>query len=190
MNRFDISLDLETLGTSNSPVIMQIGAVLFDIETGNIIRRFSHTIDIQSCIYADLKIDAVTLKWWTKQDPSTLKQVMSGTKSLEFVLDAFKEWIMMVCGSAIGNVNLWGNGILADNTWLKSAYNSLNKAYPIHYTKDRDVRTILDLAATKLEITESQLRSKITNKGVYHNAVDDAEFAAKLISTCYNILLQ
>ena len=190
MNRIDIVVDLETLGTNNSPVIMQIGAAVFDITTGKIIRKFSHNISIQSCINLGLNIDALTLKWWTKQDPNTIKEVMNGTKSLEFVLDEFKKWVMMVSGNAIGIVHLWGNGILADNTWLKSAYNLIGKTYPIHYTKDRDVRTILDLAAIKLDVTEKQIQSQVENKGVYHNAVDDAEWAAKVVSTCYNILLQ
>ena len=46
MSRIDIMVDLETLGRTGEYTVFQIGAVAFDIETGEVKNEFDMTADI------------------------------------------------------------------------------------------------------------------------------------------------
>lgn len=188
MNRIDIAIDLETLATTNSPIITQIAAVAFDIKTGAILREFNLAIDIESSIKAGLDFSADTLKWWLKQDKEAQEKALFGEASLKSSLNNFSRWIYAVSENKIGAVYLWGNGILADNTWVKSAYTAVGLQYPIHYRNDRDVRTINELAAIKMNTTVKDIQDRIPNDGVKHDALSDARWAARLVSTSFNLI--
>ena len=57
----NVMVDLETLGNGSESVIISIGAVEFDPETGELGREFYKVVDAQSCVDAGLKIDASTV---------------------------------------------------------------------------------------------------------------------------------
>lgn len=44
-----LMVDIETMGTSSSSAILSLGAVEFDIETGETGKYFHITIDLQTC---------------------------------------------------------------------------------------------------------------------------------------------
>jgi DNA polymerase III epsilon subunit-like protein len=56
-------VDIETLGTKPSSTILSIGAVFFDIETGELGERFYMNIDPKQ----DRSIDPSTVMWWMVQ---------------------------------------------------------------------------------------------------------------------------
>ncbi len=87
------------------------------------------------------------------------------------------------------NIYLWGNGILADNTWIKGANEALNIPEYLPYTNHRDVRTLLELATMKNNITKSIITKQIQSDGNHHNALSDAKWAAKLITACWNLIV-
>ena len=62
--------------------------------------------------------------------------------------------------------------------------------YPIHYKNDRDIRTLLESASKAIDQEESTILDKIEHQGTPHNAIDDARWAAKLISSCWNLNLR
>lgn len=193
MNRLDIVLDLETLGVSNTPVLTQIGAVAFDIKTGKVIREFALNFDLKSSMKSGAKVDAETLQWWVKQDKETIANVFESkdTVTLSKGLNAFREWVLALEKSVdTGNVYLWGNGIIADNTWLKGNCELLNIPSFIVYKNHRDVRTLLELAAETIDQPKSMITKKIPNQGILHSAIDDARWAAKLITACWNLIVQ
>ena len=64
------SLDLETLGSEGSPVVLSIG--LYHMkdeieEEPDITRLFVGNIDIDSCLKAGLTVSGSSLKWWFEQ---------------------------------------------------------------------------------------------------------------------------
>jgi|LGOV01.1.fsa_nt_gb hypothetical protein len=192
MNRLDIALDLETLGTNNSPVITQIGAVAFDITTGKVIRQFMLNISIDSCLKAGLKVDGSTIKWWLTQKNEVKDEVFNSEKEVTIskALNAFRDWITALnADTKKSNIYLWGNGILADNTWIKGANEALNIPEYLPYTNHRDVRTLLELATMKNNITKSIITKQIQSDGNHHNALSDAKWAAKLITACWNLIV-
>jgi hypothetical protein len=189
--RTDITIDLETLSTSNNPVILQLAAVAFNIETGVVYRKYNMYISLKSCLDVGLRIDANTLEWWTRQDNNLFQQVLSGKKQLKQTLNDFNKWLTSVTienQSTKEQIHLWGNGILADNTWLKSAYEACDMIYPIHFLNDRDIRTLLEIAAKRADISTNDIRNKIPQQGEKHNALNDALYASKLISTCWSLI--
>jgi hypothetical protein len=188
MSRVDIALDLETLSIKNNATILQIAAVAFDIKTGKTIREFKLELDWTTQQKTGSAIDAPTFKFWLNQDNKLIEEVFSGQIDIKLALENLTKWIRTVAPS-YKDTYLWGNGIIADNTWIKNAYEVNDLVIPIFYRNHRDVRTLLEMTANHLNQTESTIMSKVKNEGVAHNALDDARWCAKLITTCYNILV-
>ena len=71
----NIMVDLETLGTSADSVILSIGAVKFDLETGEIDNRgFYASVSVESNLSFRRRVSEETLLWWLKQ-PAAAQQV-------------------------------------------------------------------------------------------------------------------
>src|SRR5680860_1209460 len=63
-----VMIDLETLATTADAVILSIGAVRFDLETGDVGQDyFYRSISIESNLGTGRRISESTLKWWMKQ---------------------------------------------------------------------------------------------------------------------------
>jgi len=155
-------LDLETLGTKPGSVILSIGAVQFDLDTGKLGESFYQNIDIQSCLDAGLTIDPDTLYWWLKQDERAGEAVQSDKCSLEDACVKFSNWTH---NKGRENLQLWGNGSSFDCVLLESAFYSVYGAnFPIPFWNWRDMRTIVNLAP----------EHKKVRVGTAHNALDDA----------------
>ena len=70
----------------------------------------------------------------------------------------------------------------------------IGQQYTVSLRNDRDVRTIVDLASSKLKINESELKDKINNDLkhlllIEHNAIDDVRYQIELVYRCYKILM-
>lgn len=70
----------------------------------------------------------------------------------------------------------------------------IGQQYTVSFRNDRDVRTIVDLASSKLKINESELKDKINNDLkhlllIEHNAIDDVRYQIELVYRCYKILM-
>ena len=188
--RLDIMVDLETLGNTANSTIIQLAAVPFDLTTGEIFGNhiFNKTIDIEK---TPLFVTGSTLKWWFNENPILLGTLLnSGKESEEAVLKSFIEWIDFLQNSlGFDPPTLWGNGILFDNAILRERMQYYSLKYPILYFKDRDVRTILEIASLKQDIPEKELKKNFMDpEAVAHNALDDALFQVRLVSGCFDIL--
>lgn len=196
MKRCDIMVDLETLGLSNNTSVFQIAACSFDIVTGNIHEKFNEIMDIATLDNA--LFDGSTLKWWLNTDKELLANLVNKGKGTERELFAkFAKWInSIVQTSAAKNeaveIFLWGNGILFDNAKIKDKCTQYGIQYPIFYRNDRDVRTLVDLAAQKLGFDSPKpiFETLTYDNRVKHNALDDVLCQIKTVSICWNILLE
>jgi hypothetical protein len=165
------SIDCETLGVStNNPAILSIGVVRFDPETGKLGGQQYFEIDIDDTIRHG-HIDGSTLRWWVTQSP-VARDVFSDKPSKVKLREALD-----VIGTTIRSADVptvWFKGPCEDGAWLKSAYRSVGLAEPWHFTKTRDVRTLIELA----EMTGREVK----DVGTAHNALDDAKFQALIVS--------
>lgn len=194
MNQYiDIMLDLETLETNSSPALLEISAVNFNRDTGKIGSRFSTLIKPQSCIRAGLDIDGETVKWWLTQDQEAIERVLIAAinegKELKNALLSFSNWISLL-REKVQEVNpdlkvklrVWGNGIIADNVWLQSAYEVTGLEFPIRHNEHRDVRTVLDMAE---HILGYDLKESVEFTGLKHVSLDDCIHQIKQVSKAY-----
>jgi DNA polymerase III epsilon subunit-like protein len=63
-----VMVDIETMGNESYSSIVSIGALEFDLETGETGREFYVNVDLQSCIDVGLILNASTVMWWMSQD--------------------------------------------------------------------------------------------------------------------------
>ncbi|MDH5159861.1 3'-5' exonuclease [Heyndrickxia oleronia] len=182
--RKDIMVDIETLGNKIDSTIIQISAVSFDIESGKIHETFNEVADI-SKNETMIKATGSTLQWWVNTNAELFAELLTkGEKSSEDVLRNFHAWL-----TTDKETYLWGNGILFDNAMIRNQFESIGLDYPIFYRNDRDVRTILELASSKLGISDKELRDSVYNKElVAHDAFNDVINQVALVSHCYNVL--
>ena len=172
-------LDLETMGVGTHPAITEIAAVAFDRETGKTLDEFHVGVDLQSSVDVGLEVSASTVNFWMNQDGIARDSFCFSQDSAIPIGDAlvgFHHWISSLM---LGNdIRIWGNGIMADNVWLESAYEKTGIANPIRYWQHNDVRTVVDMAwmfrlpnYKKLEEFE----------GVKHNPMDDCKHQIKYL---------
>lgn len=163
----DIMLDLETMGTGPQAAIIAIGAVEFDIQTGQIGERFYIVIDLESSVAAGGQIDPATVLWWMRQSDAARSQFERPGANMVDALFQFGEW--MGQRAPHKEIRVWGNGAAFDNVILAEAYRRLRIEPPWLCWNDRCYRTIKALHPT----------IKMQRSGTHHNAVDDAESQAR-----------
>jgi hypothetical protein len=180
--------DIETLGTNSDSTIIQISAIAFDILTGEHLSAFNQIVDITK--NKEMNVTGSTIKWWLNTNKDLLQELLNrGEYSSEQVLKNFHKWLRGL-NSGENEVYLWGNGILFDNKMIQHQLEQIGLDYPIYYKNDRDVRTLVDLTSRKLGITEKELKDRYNDDSlVGHNALDDVKYQIKLVTGCYEILI-
>ena len=188
MNRIDIMVDIETLGTKSDSTIIQIAAIAFDIHTGRHIEKFNQKVDITK--NEKLNVSGSTIKWWLNTNKELLAEIINtGVNSSDQVLINFHNWLNELQEDK--NLYLWGNGILFDNKMIQHQFENLGLSYPIYYRNDRDLRTLLDLASNKTGLSEIEIRNSLKDDIlVEHDAYDDVIYQIKLAVYCYNCLIK
>ncbi|GAO46135.1 hypothetical protein G7K_0374-t1 [Saitoella complicata NRRL Y-17804] len=186
--RIDIMLDLETLGTNPSPVLTQIAAVHFDLQTGETFSTFSCLVSPQSCMKTGMmKCDGSAMDFWLQQPSGVLENVLIRAlkegRPIKDVLGDFTAWIDGIKAESRSRfVSVWGNGIPADNVWIDSAYKACSMTKPWSVFGDRDVRTLVDLGQS---MTDTNLKTETVFEGEKHNALADAIHQVKYCSAIY-----
>lgn len=162
----DVMIDLETLDTASSSVILSIGAVRFDIEQ---IDSFGPTFSAHLKLRDQLcfnkqTISESTLFWWLSQSEEARNSLVSQDRVLshEALLD-FSQFITPTD-------RIWGNGADFDNAILANAYIAAGLDVPWRHVNNRCYRTLK---------TCFPYISKPEFVGIAHNAVDDAKNQAR-----------
>lgn len=193
VTRIDIMTDIETLGKGNNPPVFQIAACAFDISTGRILESINITADVSKMD----NIEGDTLIWWLKTNKELLLDLLlkgkEGGKTERDIVWEFCDWVNLLKKKYLiedKKVFLWGNGILFDNRIIKRKCDMYDAEYPIHYRCDRDMRTILELAATKMGYENDQdYRHTIENVGTEHDAFDDVKHQILVVTKAYNDIM-
>lgn len=156
-------LDLETMGNKSNTSLVSIGAVEFNIQTGETGREFYKVIDLQSCLDLGLKVQASTIYWWLMQSEAARKRICEKGEHLSKVLVDFSLWM----GGYVNNIKIWGNGARFDIGILEDAYVACGLPIPWYFRSEMDVRT---LVAFKPEI-----KATYPMIGVEHDPIDDCK---------------
>jgi exodeoxyribonuclease VIII len=147
-----IMIDLETLSLRKDAAIIQLAAVAFDPETGELGAAFNAYIRDPSG-----HVDAQTVAWWMQQAhaPKIGAAVASAESVAEIgALLAFASWLDAVAqrldapDGGPGVVAMWSHGATFDVVVLENAYSRCGRAggKPWSYKIERDTRTLYALA--------------------------------------------
>lgn len=171
----DIMVDLETLGTVADSVILSIGAVKFDLETGKIDDDgFYASVSVESNLQMGRRISEDTLLWWFKQ-PAAAQQVFFEPKeTLETAIVQFSDWI------GTDDYNIWSNGADFDIPMLAHAFAQHSIEVPWKFWNSHCFRTYKRLPGANAV--------KPVSAGVKHNAMADAFNQAVHAAAIYQAL--
>src|SRR5690606_16078791 len=110
-----LMIDIETLDTVETAVILSIAAVEFDPMCHGTKKVFYGSASIQRQLDMGRTISADTLKWWIKQDREVMKEAFSEITDYKFILHDL-------------DLNLRENGLDKDTViWANSPAFDLNK---------------------------------------------------------------
>lgn len=170
-----VMVDLETLGTTADAVIMSVGAVRFNLDTGEISDDgFYRSVSIESNLELKRRVSEDTLIWWLKQ-PVAAQNVFHETKeTLETALQELSDWI------GDDKATLWSNGADFDLPMLAHAYTQCHIEVPWKFWNTRCYRTYKNLPGAK------EIRAEAI--GVKHNALSDAYQQAQTVSAIHQTL--
>ena len=185
MTRFEkygnVMIDLETLSTHTNAAIIEIGAVEFNKQTGEIGEKFNVLINVSDWTKNGRHVDGETIQWWFNQSNEARKRFTEKQETVTYVnLDtalSMLRYFIMDCDSVDNdkNVVVWGNGSTMDITILQSAYEHFNMQLPWKYWAVNDVRTIVDLNPNVKPKTKF-------NSGVQHSAIGDCLHQIKYLT--------
>jgi hypothetical protein len=115
-----IMVDLETLGTTASSVILSVGAVKFDLMSTQIDDNgFYASISIESNLDYGRRIQEDTLLWWLKQEAAAQNVFHEAKTTLSDALIDFSDWI------GADDYLVWSNGADFDLSMLTHAYSQI-----------------------------------------------------------------
>lgn len=196
MPRFShVMLDLETLSTRTNAAVIQIAAVAFDIETGELGPRFNAYINESALVGAKVgHIDISTVAWWMQQAPAAALGAKlaseDDSRTLGKALLDFEAWFLALAGTdatvgddAVNEIRLWAKG-LKDMCWLEAAYERTDLGeVPWYYRAPRDMRTLFAVApGGQPDLPRDEARK--------HDAVYDCEYQIAQVCAAWAALRQ
>lgn len=140
----NIMIDLETIDTRITAGILSIGAVIFDLESGEIGESFRVDIGIDNA-QRDGTESISTMEFWYGQDTELRKQQfypkepMTTPTAIGMLADFIDDNI------GISRVIPWSNGATFDISILSHKFDCLELTIPWAHWNIRDVRTLIDL---------------------------------------------
>jgi len=175
MEYTDVMLDLETMGKKSNSVIVSIGAVEFNMETGETGREFYEVVDIQSCLDLGLKVEGSTIYFWLEQNQKAREAICHEPKHLSVVVQLFHNWM----NDCIQHVNIWGNAARFDIGKLEDANVACGYINnPWYFRSERDVRTLVAFAP--------DVKTNMPFEGIEHSPIDDCKHQIKYCSEIWN----
>lgn len=178
-----IMLDLETLDTAPTAVVLSIGAVAFDPYSNEIGETFY--VESDSAAHQQKNgrtISGATVRWWMQQSEEARK-VFGALPELGTPTNtALRMFTDFVGRNGQDNVKVWGNGADFDNVILGSLFESYGMPRPWSYSKNRCYRTMKNIGIGP--------RRPKDREGVHHNALDDAITQAKHLQEIFKCLGQ
>lgn len=157
----DVMIDIETLDTRPSTVILSIGAVRFDIEKPEVIGDTFHVhVDIDSCLAAGRTVSGNTILWWLDQSDEARKKITDAQRV------PLHRALLQLSTFVTEKDRVWGNGASFDNSALSDAYRSCGLPQPWRYWGDMCYRTLKNLY--------KDIVPKPVFQGIPHDALADA----------------
>lgn len=180
----NVMLDIETLDTATSAVVLSIGAVTFTEST--IIDTFYADVDPKRQLADGRTISIDTIKWWMRQSDEARKCIYEPRNVIDPIqaLQLFDSWVYT--NESHDEVLVWGNGSDFDNAIVNDLYKTYNMTAPWSHRGNRCYRTLKHHATMIMGAEE--LKRKLVDPKLKHNALSDAEAQAENAIFMLNVL--
>jgi hypothetical protein len=175
-------LDLETMGNKSKSAIISIGAVEFDISSGETGREFYVKVNLQSCFDRGLIANGSTIEWWLMQNEEARKMAADGNGvSIAVALQQFRSFI-----DSLGRdtVQIWGNGARFDIGILEDAHDACQLSNPWNFRNERDVRTLVSFAP------KVKKKAVFNTNGIQHDPIADCKFQIMYCTAVWQHLMK
>lgn len=182
MRLTDIMIDIETLGTTESSVVLSIGAVAFNrrnpaIPISTLYLGFGTSDCRKEQVEKGRTMSRDTIAWWNKQTPDAQRVLKE--KNVENVTEALSALVSFIRGLPIDPL-VWGNGSDFDNVIVGSLLETYGFARPWKFWNNRCFRT--------MKGEHGHIVTGPERVGVHHNALDDAIYQATFLQSIYSVL--
>lgn len=174
-----LMIDIETFGRKANSVIVSIGAVFFDIETGKTGSVFYTDISAVDCVRNGLTMDPETFDWWLKQ-PKDAQDKVTRERDNKSLREGLMNLGRFINENSPQSLKVWGNSARFDLGILQNAYDVVGLDAPWNYYNERDVRTLVSFAPG--------IKKDLLFSGVKHYPVDDCKHQIKYCTKIYNTL--
>lgn len=178
MQKNHLMLDVETMGVNSNAPIIQLGACLFDSQTGEILQTFCQNINLEdSILNYGLQKDQSTMDWWKEQRQDILEDILTNNKPFHFVMSEFSKFLS-------ANVQYKETPIWSHATFdfpLVQNHLKLDGMKTMNHKMAYDIRTLTGLSGIDLNEYD-------WNKGKTHNALDDCIFQVNYCVDAMRIL--
>lgn len=177
----DLMIDIETVGRTPGCAIIQIAAVPFNINTGQIstnVFKMSINLDHQLKSGKGFTYCPNTYKWWMKENPKLFKLLSTSTHKYNQVGSEFQKYFRSLPNNQ--KIRVWGNSNRFDlgiiEGWYKKSIGF--KFEPFWNTwLENDCRTLSNL--------KPLIKKNLKFIGTKHDAIDDCKHQIKY---CYQTL--
>lgn len=174
----DVMIDLETLGLRPNVPIVSLGAVQFNVDTGEIGQALYEKIEWVHD-QKERPMDRETMAWWLEQDPAAQRELTDRTGRIKL-----KRTLKLLDDFIPKGARIWANGATFDTVILDDAYQDHAKRMPPWgFRNIRDCRTIRDAAEQTGWSSDNYKRA-----GQSHNALDDCIFQIRWTSDAWQVL--
>ncbi len=143
-NNTDLMIDIESFSEKKDKIILSLGAVFFDIRTGEKSHSFLRHINIDMSLRDNYSIDGKTLKWWMGQDQKLLKKLIKNDQYSSDPHDTMIDFIEF-CDYGTSKFMVWSRPPLYDLRALLDAFEKYDLDYPWDFRNIRCVRTYASL---------------------------------------------
>lgn len=169
-----VMIDLETLDTASTAVILQIGAQAFSRSDGLIGDGLAVQVDPQSCLDVGMTVSWATIHWWLTGGwgaADTLPKPGEGLH-LSQALSALGQYISSFNGE---ETVVWARGPGFDISILEVAHRACGAGLPWRFYNVRCVRTLTEMCP-QVRRVEAEVK---------HNALSDARAQAQHVLECW-----
>jgi hypothetical protein len=170
-----IMVDIETMSDAPQGALLSIGAVEFNLSTGETGKEFYVNVDLQSCLDVGLTVTASTIMWWFQQSDEARNSITEAKG--EPLYEALQSFSIFVKDCGGKDCEIWGNGPTFDISNLINSYHKIKLPIPWDFRKERCVRTLVSFAPI--------IKSMTKFYGVAHNALSDCYHQIKYCSDTF-----
>lgn len=192
---YEMMIDLETLDTKPSAVVLSIGAVVWETYVSEetpfelrwrLVERFLRVLDIQKQVDRKRTVSENTLLWWQRQDQTAKDEAFNPVRQHPgFVLGDFREFAGKYADPEVGDLGInafWASPATFDFPIWDDLAMTFNNFVPWTYRQKYDVRTVVREASYPA-------KNHVWNGlGVAHTPVYDCEWQIDLLTAARNKL--